>query len=140
MTQLDDEIAVDLAEALDEVGTPLTFVEYLGASVDVDESMVDLGPETLHVVVAAPPSRYERKLVSSNDQILGETWRTVIRTGNGTDAPIDFVPSLTSETNMVMRYAPDPLVPAAIEEFRIVKVDRITSGDLIAAYKVFLQK
>ncbi len=127
VTQLDIDIPGELAPVIEEYGKLVTFRTFPDRVENTSDSSVDLGTPVDHDLKVTPPDMVSVKLQGDGSGIETAAQRVILLTLNGTANAITFTPEIGS-----------PVIIDGSESV-IVRVDPIYSGDLIAAYEVFLE-
>lgn len=132
-TSLDTRLVPRVFALIERVGVTATFRAYQGIGVDTDGSIVNVGTATDYVVKVSPPQNQMIE-VSLNEEILETTALEIyLATGSGTADDIGFVPELSTEDKSMT------CLLGGIN-YSIIKIEPLSSGDHVAAYKVYLRK
>ena len=124
-TALDTEARAEVAAALDEIGTSVTFKSAAGTGdYDRDTGTVTHTP-TSYVVKVAPPYQVEARLVDG-DTIKATDMQTIVA------ATAAEAVSLTPEAGMTFVHSGST--------YTVLRVSPIYSGDLATAYEVFVRR
>ncbi len=122
MTQLDDQLLPEVKAIIDEFGKSVVFEELTLSEYDPTTGAATEGGPNTYTVVVTPPDKVKQYLVN------GET----IQVGDS----VIMMPAQDAEFTPVV----DQAVTIDTVDFKVVKVEPIYSGDLIAVWTIFLRR